>query len=162
MSKEFYQNIISFMNAHKTLKNITVVIGKAITIFTYIYAGALATYTFFFIRERFLSCLLVTGISFIAVSIIRYFINAPRPYEKYGITPLYNKKTKGKSFPSRHTFSIFIIAFTSFVVNAWLGCVFLLIGVILAATRLLCGVHFVKDIVAGFICACVAALFLLI
>lgn len=162
MSKEFYQNIISFMNAHKTLKNITVVIGKAITIFTYIYAGALATYTFFFIRERFLSCLLVTGISFIAVSIIRYFINAPRPYEKYGITPLYNKKTKGKSFPSRHTFSIFIIAFTSFVVNAWLGCVFLLIGVILAATRLLCGVHFVKDIVAGFICACISALFLLI
>ena len=162
MSKEFYQNIISFMNAHKALKNITVVIGKAITIFTYIYAGALATYTFFFIRERFLSCLLVTGISFIAVSIIRYFINAPRPYEKYGITPLYNKKTKGKSFPSRHTFSIFIIAFTSFVVNAWLGCVFLLIGVILAATRLLCGVHFVKDIVAGFICACISALFLLI
>ena len=162
MSKEFYQNIISFMNAHKTLKNITVVMGKAITIFTYIYAGALATYTFFFIRERFLSCLLVTGISFIAVSIIRYFINAPRPYEKYGITPLYNKKTKGKSFPSRHTFSIFIIAFTSFVVNAWLGCVFLLIGVILATTRLLCGVHFVKDIVAGFICACISALFLLI
>ncbi len=162
MSKEFYQNIISFMNAHKTLKNITVVMGKAITIFTYIYAGALATYTFFFIRDRFLSCLLVTGISFIAVSIIRYFINAPRPYEKYGITPLYNKKTKGKSFPSRHTFSIFIIAFTSFVVNAWLGCVFLLIGVILAATRLLCGVHFVKDIVAGFICACISALFLLI
>ncbi len=162
MSKEFYQNIINFMNTHKVLKKITVALGKGITIFTYIYAGFLATYTFFFIRERFLSCLLVTGISFILVSVLRYFINAPRPYEKYDITPLYNKKTKGKSFPSRHTFSIFIIAFTSFVVNAWLGWAFLLIGLILAVTRLLCGVHFIKDIIAGIICAIIAALFLLI
>ena len=162
MSEQFYSNMLQFMHSHKLLKNIAVILGKAITIFTYVYAGALATYTLFFVRERFLSCLLVTGISFIAVSILRYFINSPRPYEKYDITPLYNKKTKGKSFPSRHTFSIFIIAFTSFVVNTWLGFAFLFIGVILAATRILCGVHFIKDVVAGFICACIAALFLLI
>lgn len=162
MAENFYLKMLNFMHSHKTLKKITVVLGKAITIFTYIYAGFLATYTFFCIRERFLSCLLVTGISFITVSALRCLINSPRPYEKYDITPLYNKKTKGKSFPSRHTFSIFIIAFTSFVVNAWLGFAFLFIGVILAATRILCGVHFIKDVVAGFLCACVAALFLLI
>ncbi|MBO5725819.1 MAG: phosphatase PAP2 family protein [Clostridia bacterium] len=162
MTIEFYSKILNFMNQHTTLKKITVALGKGITIFTYIYAGFIATYTFFFIRERFLSCFLVSGISFILVSILRLIINAPRPYEKYALTPLYNKKTKGKSFPSRHTFSIFIIAFTSFIVNAWLGWAFMFIGVILAATRVLCGVHFVKDVIAGMVCAIIAALFLLI
>ncbi len=162
MSKEFYVKILNFMNSHHNLKRATVLIAKAITYFTYVYAILLVAYSFFFAYDKFIYVLLVPSIAFLAVSIIRYFINAPRPYEKYNITPLYNKKTKGKSFPSRHTFSIFIIAFTSFLINIPLGIIFTVLGIILAVSRILCGVHFIKDVLAGFVCACISALFFLL
>ena len=46
------------------------------------------------------------------VSVSRKIINEPRPYEKYGVPPVLDKDTSGKSFPSRHVFSVFVIAVT--------------------------------------------------
>ena len=60
--------------------------------------------------ERFLRFALIPLITFILVTVARAIINAPRPYEKYHYTPAVPKDTKGKSFPSRHTVSAFIIA----------------------------------------------------
>ena len=53
--------------------------------------------------------LAIPGISFVAVSIFRKCYNAKRPYEIYDFKPLIPKDTIGKSFPSRHVFSIFVI-----------------------------------------------------
>ena len=51
-------------------------------------------------------------VGFIAVSVFRYIVNRPRPYEKFDMPPVITKDTHGRSFPSRHVFSAFIIAFT--------------------------------------------------
>ena len=56
--------------------------------------------------------LAIPGISFVAVSIFRKCYNAKRPYEIYDFKPLIPKDTIGKSFPSRHVFSIFVIGTT--------------------------------------------------
>ena len=58
--------------------------------------------------------ILVPAVSFVGLSIVRKIINAPRPYEKFDMPPVLEKDTKGKSFPSRHVFSVFIIAMTIF------------------------------------------------
>ena len=63
--------------------------------------------------------------SFILVSVIRKCIDAKRPYEKYNIKPLFVKDTKGESMPSRHVFSITIIAM------CWLICISVPVGIIL-------------------------------
>ena len=84
--------------------------------------------------------------SFILVSVIRKCIDAKRPYEKYNIKPLFVKDTKGESMPSRHVFSITIIAMCWLYVSVPVGIIMLL----LVASRVLAGVHFVKDVVAGF------------
>ena len=52
------------------------------------------------------------GVAFAAVTLFRKAVNAPRPYETLGIDPLIEKDTAGRSFPSRHTFSLFMIAAT--------------------------------------------------
>ncbi len=162
MSENFYRKNIEYMNRHPKIKKMTVYIGKVITYFIYIYYFALLGYTFFVLRDSFLRVLLIPAISFAILSIIRYFINAPRPYEKYSIAPLYNKKTRGKSFPSRHTFSAFIISFASAFINIYVGIVVFALGVILAVTRVLCGVHFIKDVLAGLAFAIISGLFFLI
>ena len=137
------------------LAELCVVLGKMITLSVYIFYPLFLLYIFIFAKEELLKLVLIPAVSFLFVSILRRLINAQRPYEKLPITPLYNKKTVGNSFPSRHTFSVFIIAFVTLYLEFWTGLVLFFIGLILAVTRVLCGVHFIKDVLVGFLIALV-------
>ncbi|GAA0361224.1 phosphatase PAP2 family protein [Alkalibacterium iburiense] len=99
--------------------------------------------------ERAWRVFLAPAISFILVSIFRNKLNAPRPYEVNDTTPLIKKDTKGKSFPSRHVFSVFVIASTLYFISQPLGIILMLAGVILAFLRVIGGVHFPRDVIAG-------------
>ena len=101
---------------------------------------------------------LVPGVSFALVTALRKAVNAPRPYEVFGVAPVIPKDTQGNSFPSRHTFSIFVIAMTfrACCTLAWAGPVMLAAGVVLAAIRVVSGVHFPRDVVVGALCGVLA------
>ena len=71
----------------------------------------------FYENPLFLKVLLVPLISFILVSLYRNHVNAPRPYEVNDTEPIISKHSKGRSFPSRHVFSAFVIATTLFFVS---------------------------------------------
>ncbi len=92
---------------------------------------------------------LAAGIPFVLVSVIRSLINAPRPYEKYGFYERVPKDKLGRSFPSRHVFSIFIIATLSYQVHLALAIVLSVLGAAMAAARVLLGIHYIRDVVAG-------------
>lgn len=96
-----------------------------------------------------LRALLVPAVSFVLLSLFRRFYNAKRPYEQMDIRPLIHKDSKGKSFPSRHVFSVFIIAVTYLWMNPAVGGVFLAVGVLLALCRVIGGVHYPRDVLAG-------------
>ena len=104
----------------------------------------------------FIRALLVPAVSFVCLSVIRRIINAPRPYEKFDIPPVLEKDTTGKSFPSRHVYSAFIIAFTFMNVSAvnhiflYVGIVLALIAMLVAVIRVISGVHFISDVFAAF------------
>lgn len=88
--------------------------------------------------------------SFIILSVVRGFINRKRPYELYECAPAIHKDKEGKSFPSRHVFSVFVIATTFWGVGCTLaGAVLFLVGACIAAVRVYCGVHFLSDVIAG-------------
>ncbi len=97
----------------------------------------------------FMRILLSSALGFIIETVIRAGINAPRPYERLDIEPLIHKDTRGKSFPSRHVFSIYAIATCWLAVNVPLGLALMVAGVVLAWTRVLGGVHAPRDVVAG-------------
>ena len=80
---------------------------------------------------------------------MRLLINRTRPYEKYNYTPVFPKDTKGKSFPSRHAASAFILSYAFLYINPILGIISLSISLVLASLRPLCGVHYISDVVAG-------------
>lgn len=108
--------------------------------------------------------LLVPALSFVAVSLFRSWWNQERPYEVYGFTPLIAKETKGKSFPSRHVFSIFVIGSTLYGSYPAVGVLVCLFGMVLALIRVAVGVHFPKDVVAGAVvgiaCGCLTGVWL--
>lgn len=80
---------------------------------------------------------------------VRRLINAPRPYEELDIQPLIVRKKRGESFPSRHAFSALVIGIAWGYVVPWTMAIFLPAGVVLAAVRVIGGIHYPKDVIAG-------------
>ena len=103
--------------------------------------------------ERLLRVILVPLFSFLAVTVFRRLVNAPRPYEMWNSPPLIPKDTKGNSFPSRHVFCVFIIAMATGYVCMPAAIIMMAIGVFLAIIRVIARVHFVKDVIAGAVIA---------
>lgn len=94
----------------------------------------------------------VPALSLVLVSLLRTALNRPRPYERLPITPLIEKSTRGRAFPSRHVFSAFMIAATACGVSWAAGGVLIALSVGLMATRVLGGVHDEWDVLAGAVC----------
>ncbi len=91
----------------------------------------------------------IIGGAYVVVSLARWLIDAPRPYEIYGFYDTPPKNRKGLSFPSRHSFLVFAIA-TVAAPTAPISAAFLaILGVLLAASRVLSGIHFIKDVTVG-------------
>lgn len=111
-----------------------------------------------FAPDKIARAIIVPAISFVAVSIFRYIYNAPRPYEALAIDPLIKKDTHGKSFPSRHTFCMFMIAATWFYRQPLVGVILGISGCFMAVVRVLGGVHFPRDVIVGAIVAIACAL----
>lgn len=103
--------------------------------------------------EMFWHVLFVPAIGFIVVTLFRKVCNAKRPYEVLDIQPLISRNKEGQSFPSRHAFSIFMIAMALWQVWPPVGIVFFVLGVLLACVRVIGGVHFPRDVIAGAVIA---------
>ncbi len=89
------------------------------------------------------------GVPLALLTALRARLDCPRPYEVYGLEPLIPKESRGKSFPSRHVFSICVIGTSFLYLEPPLGALLLALGVLLGAARVLSGVHFPRDVLAG-------------
>ena len=99
--------------------------------------------------ERVIRIVLVTGISFILVSIFRYVVDAPRPYTLYEFKPVVKKEKTGQSMPSRHVFSAFVIGMSVLYISVHLGILILADSFLMCFMRVIAGVHFPKDVIVG-------------
>lgn len=124
-------------------------VDRILTAFVYFIYPAYLVVLFLEKNPFLLRAVLVPAVSFVCVSLFRNFYNAPRPYEKFGVPPVLEKDTKGKSFPSRHVFSVFVIAMTIFYLHPGAGILLGILGAVLGGMRVLGGVHEPRDIAAG-------------
>ena len=109
----------------------------------------------------------VSAIPFFTVSLMRLFLDFKRPYELIDFEPfeaMRKERKMGKSFPSRHVFSAFLIGVLLIPVSVSLGILTLIVGSFIAIERVLLGIHFTKDVVVGAIigvlCGIIGTLFL--
>ena len=96
--------------------------------------------------------ILVPASGFVLLTLVRKWINQPRPYETWEIIPLLDKDSSGNSMPSRHVFSATIISMACMHASLPMGMILLVLSAFLGLVRVLGGVHYPKDVLVG--CAC--------
>ena len=164
MKKETYIKMTQPFRDNPDLAKGIHIANKLCTGTMYMAYPVLLVWLFFYSKYSsylsFWRALLVPGISFVLLSVFRSAVNRKRPYETFDVPPVIKKDTKGHSFPSRHVFSATIIAMTFLLHSpwSWLGLIFLGVSFALAVVRVVSGVHYLSDVVAGIVVAVVAAL----
>lgn len=89
------------------------------------------------------------GVGFAAVTLLRRLIDAPRPYELYSFYEVKPKERSGNSFPSRHAYSAFAISTLTLSVSVPIGITLLILAALMCVSRVLLGIHFIRDVAAG-------------
>lgn len=150
MTKEQYERLAGPFRRNWFWSKAVGALDRGLTLLVFAAYPLLLLYLLLGGRPReLLLCFVIPAVSFAAVSVFRKIYSAPRPYEKFEIEPLIPKETAGKSFPSRHVFSVFIIGMTYFYICPVLGIIIGVIGVLMAFVRVVGGVHFPVDVAAG-------------
>lgn len=148
MTAEQYERISAPFRTPRRRKLLTWV-NRALTLATYAFYIGMCGFWLLQRDARLLPSLLIPGVPFVLLSLFRKKVNAPRPYEALDIDPLIVKDTRGKSFPSRHVFSVFVIAMTAALLSPVATAILCLAGLLMAYIRVVGGVHFPRDVVAG-------------
>lgn len=149
MKKEFYDRLARPFELDEKKRERLIKLNTYLTRAVYVVYPVLLAASVFVPGKSFWRVLFVTAGSFALVTVFRKICSARRPYEVWDAPPLIPKETKGNSFPSRHIFSVFIIAMSAFYVWRPLGIVLAAAGVCLAVVRVIARVHFVRDVAAG-------------
>ncbi|MGN0600161.1 MAG: phosphatase PAP2 family protein [Oscillospiraceae bacterium] len=165
MTKETYEKMTGLLRSDEKLTKLLGVLNKVLTYIIFAAYPAMLVYLFIAKRELLLRAVIVPAASFAILSIFRRAVNFPRPYEVFDMPPVIPKNTKGKSFPSRHVFSVAIIGMVALYAfeAPIIGMIILIIAVLMSFLRVFSGVHFPRDVIAGFICGVLmgAALFIM-
>ena len=154
-----YGKIKEWFNAKDYRIKLLKFVCKVFPLLVYIGYPLLLLYLMITWDSRILESITVPLGVFVTVTLIRKFMNFERPYECLNIEPLMQKDTKGLSFPSRHTASAAVIGMTFLYINIPLGIIYLSIALFIGLSRICAGVHFPRDVIAGFLYAVVMSVF---
>ena len=158
MKNNIYIKTTKYINSHEKLHKALIVINYILTAIMYMSFLMLLMALAYKRDMRIIAVVLVCGITFVLVSVFRYFFDAPRPYVKYGYKPAVDKDKQGQSMPSRHVFSAFIIAMSFMWISPKFGIALIVVSVCIAIHRVVVGVHFIKDVVVGALVGIIAGL----
>ncbi len=151
MKKETYQKRMAYFRERPRLAQLLQTANRILTGAVFVSYPVLL-FWFWSKKDLILARAIIVPLdALILITVFRRAVNRKRPYEVYDTASAIGKKTKGKSFPSRHVFSVFLIAMTYLCLSPWPEAAALLFaaGVLLGAVRVLTGVHFVSDVLCG-------------
>jgi undecaprenyl-diphosphatase len=94
------------------------------------------------------SALASAAVALIANRVIAAIWDRPRPFESHHVSYVYGR-SHDPSFPSDHASAAFAIAFAVLMFDRLVGSLFLLAAVLVAVGRVLIGVHYPGDVLAG-------------
>ena len=124
MTAEQYKPIYHWFSAHPAVKRLVVFLDRWLPLVPFVCYPVLLCLLNVRLVQLFLTrqsatpdlmseiarSILVPGITFWVGTALRARLDRPRPYDQPGFTPLVQKDTHGRSFPSRHALSAAVLA----------------------------------------------------
>lgn len=148
MNEQQYQSVLNWCRTNKTKEKLLTLLCRYSPISVIIIYLGTISYLVFQHDSRLIKVLLYPFLALLTITLMRKLYNCPRPADMYSIHPLI-KHHQGESFPSRHTGSAVIIAFSCLYISYPLGLLCFIIAMYVGVSRVIAGVHFIKDVVAG-------------
>lgn len=135
------------------IKNICKTICKFSKPFFIVLYICIILYTYFVIKSTHLFniCIIKPLATILICKCLRIIINRKRPFLVFPNLDL--PKKNEPSMPSNHTASSFIISFMLLYINLPLAIIAIVIATISSTSRIIIGIHFPLDILAGFLIA---------
>jgi phosphatidylglycerophosphatase B len=149
MTAEQYERWSAWWRAHEGALKALLAVNRGLRYLGYLMYPLLLVLVAIFDLPSLPKLVVVPLLGFLVVSGFRAAFDAPRPYELLDIDPLIKKATVGQSMPSRHLFSMTMIAMSWLYWCAPVGVVLLLLCVVMGYIRVVGGVHFPRDVFAG-------------
>ena len=153
--KIFFWNVRLFTK-YKAARYILRFVYKLLPLVMLVAYPVLLVHVYFTDLQSLPKLMLVPMHVFLGVTLLRVIIDEQRPYEHFDTPSVFGKTTKGKSFPSRHTASAFIIAMAFMYVDFWWGMLAMLIALLIELSRIMAGAHYIHDVLAGMAISIVA------
>ena len=153
--KIFFWNVRLFTK-YKAARYILRFVYKLLPLVMLVAYPVLLVHVYFTDLQSLPKLVLVPMHVFLGVTLLRVIIDEQRPYERFDTPSVFGKTTKGKSFPSRHTASAFIIAMAFMYVDFWWGMLAMLIALLIELSRIMAGAHYIHDVMAGMAISIVA------
>jgi len=131
--------------------------NKLVTALGFTAYPLLLIYLYMTATEKLFAAVTIPASGFMLLTLVRKKINRPRPYVSLDINPIIHKDKQGNSMPSRHVFSMTMIAASWYIASPVICAVLMVFSVILALIRVIGGIHYPSDVIAGALCALVWA-----
>lgn len=149
MTGQQYDRYVSFFRKKPGWITCIKTVNHILTLTGFIVYPAIILYLLYKKSRKLKAYLLVPAVAFGLVSVFRKKCNRPRPYENPEIHTLTRRDKEGQSFPSRHLFSYFLISVLLWSLCPPAGFLMMVSGLILAVIRVILGVHYPSDVIAG-------------
>ena len=149
MNAEQYRAVIGWFNARPAAKKALRLVSRSAVALVYLlYLGMLAWLAWHRMGQLW-PALVVPASAFVVGTLVRKLIDRPRPYTALGFTTRFPKGKAGQSMPRRRCVAAAAIAGTAWYVLPPLGAVLAVLGVLIAISRVVTGVHYISDVLAG-------------
>ncbi len=150
MDTKLYMSVYNFVQKHRFLHKPIIFINKISPQIMMVLFYGLMPVLIISRDIRIIAFAFFPLAELILVTKFRDKIDRPRPFDVLDVTPLENHSS-GHSFPSLHCSSSFVITMALYYIHPFVGSVGLIVSIFVAVSRLLSGVHYPSDIIAGII-----------
>lgn len=151
INRRIFEKVTNYFSTHLKSKKLLKLIYQYVTLLVFLAYPLLLVYVLFAERDKLLKVVLVPLGTLILVTLLRKIINRQRPYEQFETPSVFDNKTEGKSMPSRHTASAFIIAAAFTYVNPVWGAFAFAAAALIALSRIAAGSHYISDVAVAII-----------
>lgn len=158
MNKKLFLYLYNLSKNNKILEKLFILISSISAYVFFIIYFLAVLYLLIFDYNKLIRVLLVPAFTVLLNIFLRKVFKAKRPFDELNINKMIEHKSN-YSFPSNHCVCSMIISVSIIYINIKLGFIMIILTIFTALSRIMTGLHYPSDVVAGLIIGLITGIF---